>query len=107
MKSNNLLSAVASLHSIVGTCVSCSVSYGTESCRKAVYLEKHLFRWIFIFFFLKMRVESGHPNLNLPHIMARRSDWTSDFSSHAEEAGLVFSGDSREKLNMQKKQAHT
>lgn len=61
----------------------------------------------FFFFFLKMRVESGHPNLNLPHIMARRSDWTSDFSSHAEEAGLVFSGDSREKLNMQKKQAHT
>lgn len=59
------------------------------------------------FFFWKMRVESGHPNLNLPRIRARRSDWTSDLSSHAEETGLVFSGDPREKLNVQKKQAHT
>lgn len=54
-----------------------------------------------------MRVESGHPNLNLPRIRARRSDWTSDLSSHAEETGLVFSGDPREKLNVQKKQART
>lgn len=54
-----------------------------------------------------MRVESGHPNLNLPHIWARRSDWTSDLSSRAEETRLVFSCDPREKLNMQKKQART